>query len=311
LARLKSPANCDGADQRTQSKSSQAVFLKMHYIAWIPPSECLRSKNGIWQPSSVSEVSYPDQGNSVCFEIEDNSYWFRHRNHSIIEVIHKFPPNGLVYDVGGGNGFVATAIQESGFPVAVVEPGYGAFNALRRGIHCVVRASLDDANFHAGSLPAVGIFDVVEHIKDDGAFLSQLNRLIQPGGRLYCTVPAFNALWSKEDIDAGHYRRYTAASLRSALSNAGFHIEFSTYLFSWLTIPILLFRSLPFRLLGKYNTTNSLEAVKTDHSIPKYLQPTISKIHQWEIQRLKNEHTIGFGSSLLCVASVPKRPQDT
>ncbi len=273
-------------------------------LAWVPPSDCLHCRDGIWLPNSVSDVSYPDHGNDACFQIEDNSYWFRHRNQSIAQMFHKFPPNGLTYDIGGGNGFVANAIQKAGFSVALVEPGSGAFNAPKRGINRVVRASLEDADFHAGSLPAVGVFDVVEHIEDDRAFLSQLKTLIQPGGRLYCTVPAFNALWSEEDVYAGHFRRYTEASLRSVLCKAGFQLEFSSYIFSWLAIPIFLLRSLPFRFRGR-NNIGDLDQVKTDHSIPERLNGVVSAVHNWEIQRLKEARPISFGSSLLCVASVP------
>ena len=53
-------------------------------------------------------LSYPAYGNEACFEVEDHSFWFRHRNHCIQELVRKFPPNGKgpIFDVGAGNGFL-------------------------------------------------------------------------------------------------------------------------------------------------------------------------------------------------------------
>jgi hypothetical protein len=78
--------------------------------------------------------------------VEDSSFWFAHRNSCILEAIKLFPPRGEFFDVGGGNGYVERAIQESGIDVVLVEPGLaGVRNALHRGVRQVVRATLDDA----------------------------------------------------------------------------------------------------------------------------------------------------------------------
>ena len=39
-------------------------------------------------------ISYPEEGNEACFEIEDQSFWFRHRNNCIRELVMNFPPRG-------------------------------------------------------------------------------------------------------------------------------------------------------------------------------------------------------------------------
>jgi hypothetical protein len=72
------------------------------------------AKNGIYYAGSSEKVSYPDSGNDNCFEIEENSFWFHHRNNCIIEMIRNYPPtgNGPIFDVGGGNGFCRERINE-------------------------------------------------------------------------------------------------------------------------------------------------------------------------------------------------------
>ena len=205
--------------------------------------------DGLWSPPRRSRVDYPDEGNAFCFQVEDASFWFRHRNACILEAVARFPPAGAVFDIGGGNGFVARALAAAGYPAVVVEPGpTGASNARARGLSPVVCSTLDDAGFRAGSLPAAGLFDVLEHIEDDRGFLRRVWGLLQPGGRLYLTVPAYAWLWSAEDDLGGHHRRYTRRSLAEVAVEAGFDVDFSTYFFWPLPLPILLVRAIPSRL---------------------------------------------------------------
>ena len=65
-------------------------------------------EDGIFYASAGEAISYPADGNEACFEIEDQSFWFQHRNDCIRELVRNFPPRGKgpIFDVGGGNGFL-------------------------------------------------------------------------------------------------------------------------------------------------------------------------------------------------------------
>ena len=104
---------------------------------------------------------------------------------------------------------------------------------------------------------SVGLFDVVEHIEDDYFFLNNINKYLKEDGYVYITVPAFNFLWSNEDVDAGHFKRYTTSELNGLLKKSGFTIIQSTYIFSILPLPVFLFRSLPSKL-GLNKKSNGL-----------------------------------------------------
>jgi SAM-dependent methyltransferase len=221
--------------------------------------------DGLWTARVISNVSYPEDGNELCFNLEDATFWFRYRNNCILEVIRFLPPPGTFFDIGGGNGYVAQAIQKMGLDTVLVEPGLsGARNAVQRGVRHVVRATLEDAGFLPEVLPAVGLFDVIEHIQEDRAFLAEIHRLMSPGGRVYVTVPAFEWLWSSEDARCGHWRRYTVRSISSTLEAAGFGVEFATYSFGFLPAPIFLFRTLPHRL-GLAGEERTEDAARADH----------------------------------------------
>jgi SAM-dependent methyltransferase len=269
--------------------------------SWTPPSATLQQHEGIWRPAQISNVSYPEDGNDACFQIEEGSYWFAHRNECILTLLSQFPPDGEVYDIGGGNGFVSLALQNAGIDSVLVEPGNGARNAARRGVSRVIHAALEDTGFAEGSLPAAGAFDVVEHIDDDVAFLRTIHRFLKPGGRFYGTVPALQALWSEEDVHAGHFRRHDANGISTRLRAAGFEVEFVAYFFSWLVVPVFLLRSLPFRLRGT-PPKPTLDSAKRDHTLPLLLGGMVNLVHAWELDRLRRRRSPTTGSSLIFCA---------
>lgn len=270
---------------------------------WSPMSgtSLVERESGLWTAAVREDVSYPDAGNGACFRVEDTSFWFRHRNACILAVMRRLGPNGLFADVGGGNGFVAKALIDAGFAVALVEPGsVGARNAWERGVRPVICATLDQAGFPAGSLGGIGIFDVLEHIDDDVAFLEQLRYHLRPDGRLYITVPAFNALWSSEDEAAGHYRRYRQSTLRAALDRAGFAVEYLSGIFAWLPIPVLLFRSIPSRLGLRDATAGRAD---DEHGIPaNWFGKVLEELLVREHKRIARGDVLPIGGSLIAVA---------
>jgi hypothetical protein len=201
-----------------------------------------------------NKISYPKEGNDLCFKLEDNSFWFKHRNNCIIEVVKKYVSDKVFFDIGGGNGFTAKYLEDNGIPTCLVEPGIqGCLNAKTRGLSNIVCSTLENASFKINSLPAIGLFDVIEHIENDVAFLNMINTYCQPGGFVFITVPAYQFLWSKEDKDAGHFRRYTLQSIKNKLKKSGFETIYSTYIFSFLILPILFFRTIP-SMLGLAKT---------------------------------------------------------
>ncbi len=259
-------------------------------------------QDGWWYSRTVSAVSYPQEGNSMCFAIEDSSFWFAHRNRCILEAMKLFPPVGMLFDVGGGNGYVARAIQEAGFEVALLEPGLaGVRNALKRGIRQVVRATLEDAGVLPGTLPALGLFDVVEHIRDDRDFLARIHRLLIPSGRLYATIPAYDWLWSDEDVLAGHARRYTVSMFRRLLENCGYTVEFATYFLGLLPLPIFLRRVLPSRL-GFSPRKVSEDNLRSDHELHPLARRMLTALNRRELNRIVARRPLKVGGSCLVVA---------
>jgi hypothetical protein len=164
-----------------------------------------------------------------------------------------------------------------------------------------VQASFESAGFLPGALPAVGLFDVIEHIEDDVAFLRSVRTKLVPSGRVFLTVPAYSWLWSSEDVAAGHYRRYTIRTLTAALDEAGFRQEFMSYFFWFLPPPILLARSLP-TVFG-FRRKDSDESARREHvRSAKVGGRLLGGALAVELALLRRGR-LPFGSSILAVAT--------
>ena len=247
-----------------------------------------------------STLSYPGEGNDVCFTVEESSFWFRHRNEVILHAVRNFPPQaGVLLDVGGGNGFVTRALQDGGWDAALVEPNAsGAANALRRGVRRVVVGGLESIATQGDAVGALAFFDVVEHVADDRGFLARAAEVLRPGGRVYVTVPTFSWLWSADDVSAGHFRRYRPAEIAGLLERSGFAVDYATCIFSLLPLPIFILRSIPTRLAIRRRPAAS--DVSRDHARwPSPLDPLL----RWEAEAVRRRKRIPFGASCLLVAT--------
>lgn len=257
-----------------------------------------KEEDDIYYSNKTSKISYPINGNENCMQIEQDSFWFNHRNRIIIEAVKKYSKTKILYDIGGGNGFVSKGLQDAGISVVLVEPGLeGAKNAKKRKINNVICSTFDDAGFEKSSLDTVGLFDVVEHIENDIDFLKNINCKLKRNGLIYITVPAYNFLWSNEDIKAGHHRRYSLTKLNKTLLESGYSIEYSTYIFSILPIPIYLFRSLP----STFGLRKELNRHKKEHSKKGILSKLIQIIWNWELNNVLGSKTIKLGGSCFVI----------
>jgi SAM-dependent methyltransferase len=185
-----------------------------------------------FEPSYFSELA----------ELESSNFWFRSRNQLIVEMLRLyFPTAGNFLEIGCGTGYVLSGIS-CAFPRLHL---YGS-ELFCAGLH-FARQRLPQATLYqmdARAIPfaeefdAIGIFDVLEHIADDGQVLQEVHRALRPGGGLLLTVPQHPWLWSRADVRACHVRRYRAGALRRRLEAAGFEILRVTSFVAWL-LPLL------------------------------------------------------------------------
>lgn len=269
----------------------------------------IKNKLGIYHLPSKTEISYPLDGHQSCYQIEEKSFWFQHRNNVISEAVKKYNNENILFDVGGGNGFVSKRLQDDGLNTYIIEPRVdGSKNAKERGIKNVICATIQDIGLRHKSIYSIGLFDVVEHIQEDKRFLEDIYMYLKSNGYLYITVPAYSFLWSQEDIDTGHFRRYTLTSMTKILNESGFKIEYSTYIFSILVVPIFFFRVIFRRLLYNKNR-RKISKANSDHEVKNtVLNKLLEKVFAFELFLIKKAIKIPFGGSCFIVC---KKIDDT
>ena len=143
---------------------------------------------------------------------------------------------------------------------------------------------------------------MVEHIKDDSGFLKSICRILKKSGFVFITVPAYQLLWSNDDVYAEHHRRYSLKSLESKLRDAGFTITYSTYIFSLLPVPVLFFRTIPSRL-GFNKNSGDVDKHKNEHKAKEgFINKILDKIWAFELKQIRTAKKLPFGGSCFVVA---------
>jgi SAM-dependent methyltransferase len=151
-------------------------------------------------------------------------------------------PGQLLLNVGCGSGEYNATGHAMGLRVIACEPEPEAFSLARSAAPADVDVRpcglLDLESDPADHLI---MHDVLEHIEDDAAAVAKVHSLLVPGGTAIISVPAYQWLFGRHDVELGHYRRYNRGNLR-ALFERDFEIEATRY-YGAALIPIALWFS--------------------------------------------------------------------
>lgn len=141
---------------------------------------------------------------------------------------------GVALEVGSGHGKYSRRIAERVERLIVSDIDPVAVEGIRSelagfdNVECVAMDGIDPARLPAG-LDDVILINLLEHIEDDLGMLRRCREALRPGGALILFVPAFQALYSRMDREAGHHRRYEKAELSALVRRAGFEVTSSRY----------------------------------------------------------------------------------
>ncbi|HEX3463533.1 MAG TPA: methyltransferase domain-containing protein [Candidatus Elarobacter sp.] len=131
-------------------------------------------------------------------------------------------PGDLLYNIGVGSGYFNHLAVARGMRVVGCEPDPTAFHIARAAAPAgteVFNCGL--LEFARGREPArfVVMHDVLEHIEDDLAAVAALRSIVAESGTAIVSVPALMSLFGRHDRELGHFRRYSARSLRNVLES--------------------------------------------------------------------------------------------
>jgi SAM-dependent methyltransferase len=292
----------------------EARFLeelgRLEVADWKPPGQ-FDPDAGVWVTETEAQVSFPESGVNVFSSVDLDSFWFDHRNEVIADLLSAdVPPELTFVEVGSGSGVVVDYLRRtSSRPIASVEPiPAGAIAVARRGVHLSFCGDLASLDLPTNSIPALGAFDVVEHLDQPELLLEECRRVLKKDGRLILTVPAYPWLWSEHDVWNGHVQRFTLSTLTRLLDESGFEVVKGTYLFLPLLLPAMVSR-LVVEKLRRRRSDGQIESHMEGALAPRspIVHRILRLIHAVEriwVRRVK----VPFGTSIL-VAARPKPTQ--
>ena len=181
------------------------------------------------------------EGYEVTYEFEETHWWYVARRKLIFAQVKKAAETlgeGLeILDFGCGTGYNLRHLARFGHVTGadILTAEHDSFQ--RRDGHQYIDLK-DNLDGQSGRYALITALDVIEHIDDDIAALRSIRDMLRDEGQLIITVPAYDWLWSGEDIISEHKRRYTQTQLRQAFLEAGFSEVYCSY-FNVCILPIL------------------------------------------------------------------------
>lgn len=279
-----------------------------------------KREDSLWiQRSNIkAESTFEKCQADKIHEYEDNSWWYKYRRDLLESILEKYFDKTIdVVDIGGGNGFIASGLQEKEFKVNIIEPSLASCKyALERGIKNIYCGMIDETSIKDNSLQQVLLCDVLEHIENDKLFLELVLKKIIPGGKLLITVPALQNLWSSEDTASGHYRRYTIEQVSELLESClhgEYEILYENYFFGFLYFPVLIVRVV-FERIGLLKKVEDRSKQEFDEvqdkqyvNTNKFIEKVLSMVEKRELNNIiKLKKRIRRGSSLFVVVKKQK-----
>lgn len=229
-------------------------------------------------------------------------WWTKARRDILLRMLHRYPQNTRILDIGCGGGELLRDLRDLGFfnvtGVDISEESISFCKKQNSNSAYVMDAN--NLSFSDNSFDVIIASDILEHIKDDEPALREWKRVLAIKGVIILFVPAFMFLWSSHDEINHHYRRYTKNILKEKFIRNNFLVKKIGYWNFLLFAPIFLIRLLGFIfefLFRKKDKDDKISELGTD-----FLNSWLSLIVKIENILIQKGFLLPIGSSIYIVA---------
>ena len=243
-------------------------------------------------------------------ELERTHWWFRGRRTVYFGLLRHFLGDrspSRVLDLGCGMGGFLEGLSRS---CRRVFPSDISHESLQ---HCRERGFPDSTVSSGYALPyrdesfeLVCLFDAIEHIPDDARVMAEVARVLEPGGSVLVTVPAYQFLYANNDRIAQHQRRYSRGMLEELFRNAGLQVRRNTHS-NVLLFPLILPVVLAIKAMEKIFPGKTADSEHTNLSwpIPGFVHDILHGIFAAELP-FSRRFDWPAGHSIAAIAQKPR-----
>lgn len=145
--------------------------------------------------------------------------------------------NGTLLDVGGGDGLFAERAQAMGYDVSMIDfDERSVETARKKGVHKAFAYSLEDfasfCNAQTRQFDIISFFEVLEHQEDLASFITNIKKLLKPGGWIVGSTPNRDRMFARrqqkldgQDTPPNHFFWWSEKSLLHFFNLNDFDIE--------------------------------------------------------------------------------------
>ena len=242
------------------------------------------------------------------YRFEDTYWWFVGRRRliaNLIKAVYTDKAGMRILDIGCGTGAMLDVLAPFGTVIGAdfAEQALG-FCRRRGDKYTLARSDARRLPFASNSFDIVTAMDIVEHIDNDKAAMSEIMRVLKPGGRVFVTVPAYQSLWSDHDVALHHYRRYTAPAVKDLFQRVGLRIEKLTYAVTALFPVAWTYR----QVTNSMRRRSPQREPKADLvNVSPGVNRALIRLLSWEAAALA-QINLPFGLTVACVARKEPEP---
>ncbi len=221
-------------------------------------------------------------------------WWFRALHTRLCDALTDI--RGRVLDAGCGTGGFLAILSKRRPDLARFGVEWNATAASRardKSGAWISRGSINVLPFADNTFDAIVSADVLSHSAvDPEVALTELKRVLRPGGLLVTNMPAYQWLLSAHDRRVHNRRRFTAPGTATLLRQAGFDRVHAWY-WNSLPLPLMIMQR---KLLARGDTTSDVAA------FPPWLDATLHGVTR--IERHLN-FRLPAGGSVLAIGGKP------
>lgn len=234
------------------------------------------------------------------YMLEEAHFWFLGKRmfiNTYLKPIRSFITQ--ILDIGSGTGGTTKWLGRFGDVIGLENNTYGITLGKKRGV-TVLKGNAIRLPFNDNRFNLVTLLDVLYHkqVKDVDVVLREILRVLKPGGYLLITDSALPFLCSTHDTFQSGNKRFTLSQLRDSLSNLGFQINRSSYIF-FCIFPFLFVK----RKIFDYVFPPARSDVYKINSIINWLLLSLIKFESI----LLSYTSFPIGSSVIVLARKPQK----